>query len=55
MIKLENVCKKFDNNILTSFSYTFANTGIYILNGPSGCGKTTFLNTYIFILLHHYF
>lgn len=45
MISCENIFKVFSGEvILDSFSYTFEETGFYLLLGESGSGKTTFLN-----------
>lgn len=43
-LKLNNVSKSFgDKNILTDFSYSFKEKGLYIIRGESGIGKTTLL------------
>ena len=43
-LKLNNISKSFgDKSILNSFSYTFNETGLYIVSGDSGVGKTTLL------------
>ena len=43
-LRLNNVSKSFaDRSILTKFSYTFDNTGLYFIVGESGIGKTTLL------------
>ena len=43
-IKIEHLSKSFGKkNILTDFSYSFADTGIYVICGESGVGKTTLL------------
>jgi putative ABC transport system ATP-binding protein len=43
-VKITNLTKLFgDKCILKSFSYSFADTGIYVLKGDSGVGKTTLL------------
>ena len=45
MLKINNLCKKFGNQVIfKNFSYNFNRTGLYILFGESGCGKTTLLN-----------
>ena len=45
MIKLLNIYKKYNNNIvLSNINFTFDCNKIYIIKGPSGCGKTTLLN-----------
>ena len=41
---IKNLSKAFDNKrIFDNFSYTFAESGIYVLVAPSGRGKTTLL------------
>ncbi len=43
-ISLNNITKSYDNeSVLSNFSYTFENSGIYIIKGNSGIGKTTLL------------
>lgn len=45
MIKCSNITKAYGSNVvIDSFSYTFGDTGFYLLFGESGSGKTTFLN-----------
>lgn len=45
MIRCESITKSYGENVVIgSFSYTFADTGLYLLFGESGSGKTTFLN-----------
>lgn len=45
MVICRNVSKRFSERIIiNSFSYTFDDTGMYLLLGESGSGKTTFLN-----------
>ena len=45
MIQIEHLSKSFDNTVIFhDFSYTFCNTGFYLLFGESGSGKTTLLN-----------
>lgn len=45
MIEIKHLSKGYGNQILfENFSYTFSNTGFYLIYGYSGCGKTTFLN-----------
>ena len=44
MITIENLSKSFDEKVLfRDFSFSFADTGIYVLTGESGAGKTTLL------------
>ena len=44
MIKLKNVTKAYGKRkILDNFSYTFADSGLYVVVGESGAGKTTLL------------
>ena len=39
---IENLTKKFDKKVIfDNFSYTFSDTGIYVIVGKSGIGKTT--------------
>ena len=43
-LKISNVTKKFaEKTVLDSFSYTFDDTGLYVITGESGIGKTTLL------------
>ena len=43
-LKLENICKSFgQKNVIQDFSYTFEETGLYVIKGASGAGKTTLL------------
>lgn len=45
MIVLDHLAKQYRQvPVFSSLSYTFADTGFYLLFGPSGCGKTTLLN-----------
>lgn len=45
MITCKHITKIFDEQlVLNDFSYSFANSGFYLLYGESGSGKTTFLN-----------
>lgn len=44
-IKLENLCKKFENNVAVDHvNITFEEGKLTALLGPSGCGKSTILN-----------
>ena len=41
---LKNINKSFENKVIfKNFSYSFDNTGIYVITGDSGIGKTTLL------------
>ena len=43
-LTVNNLSKSFgDKTILDSFSYTFDNTGLYVVTGESGIGKTTLI------------
>lgn len=43
-LKLNNLTKSFaDSEILRDFSYSFTDTGAYLIMGESGVGKTTLL------------
>ena len=43
-LKISNISKSFgEKKIFNSFSYTFAQNGIYSISGNSGVGKTTLL------------
>ncbi len=44
MIKLTNVSKSFEYEIIHNFSYTFNKSQKYLICGKSGCGKTTLIN-----------
>lgn len=45
MIKLSNICKKFNNtNVLTDVSINLPDNGLVCIVGKSGSGKTTLLN-----------
>lgn len=44
MIKLINVSKSYENEVLHNFSYTFNNGSKYLITGKSGIGKSTLLN-----------
>lgn len=45
MIKLKNICKKYDDNtVLDNFSLSLASRDRIALMGGSGCGKTTLLH-----------
>jgi len=45
MLELMNITKRYDSQtILNKCSYTFNQTGFYLITGPSGIGKSTLLN-----------
>lgn len=45
MIKLKHIEKSYESvKVLEDFSYTFDDTGFYLLYGRSGSGKTTLIN-----------
>lgn len=44
MLKLKNVCKKYDREVLKKINLKFGNKGFICLVGESGSGKTTLLN-----------
>lgn len=45
MIKIENVSLKFkEKTVLDKVSYTFADTGFYVIQGETGSGKSSLLN-----------
>lgn len=44
MLEIKNLTKKFDDKILfENLSYSFPDTGLYLISGESGIGKTTLL------------
>lgn len=43
MLSLENVSKKFKDNVFIDFSYDFEEKNIYKISGKNGSGKTTLL------------
>ena len=46
LIECNSITKRYDfNEVLSDFSYSFNETGLYVLFGSSGSGKTTLLNT----------
>ena len=43
-LTIKNLCKSFgEKQILIDFSYSFSDSGIYVIKGDSGIGKTTLL------------
>jgi len=45
MITLNNITKKFNNNVvLSDFTFTIEDGRFYTIVGPNGCGKSTLLN-----------
>ena len=44
MITLKNINKRYKENVISDFSYTFPNTGLIAILGDSGSGKSTLLN-----------
>ena len=47
MLEVRNLTKQYkksDSIALNSFSYSFNETGLYLITGRSGSGKTTLLN-----------
>lgn len=45
LIELKNISKRFtEDYVIKDFSYSFDESGLYVLFGESGCGKTTLLN-----------
>lgn len=43
-LRIENLNKSFGTKVIFSdFSYSFSDTGIYVIRGESGAGKTTLL------------
>ncbi|MCQ2786818.1 MAG: ABC transporter ATP-binding protein [Bacilli bacterium] len=44
MIILKNINKRYKENVISDFSYTFPNTGLIAILGDSGSGKSTLLN-----------
>ncbi len=43
-IRLKNVSKRYDKEVLSRLSYSFGSGKLYVIKGVSGCGKTTLLN-----------
>lgn len=44
MITLKKINKKYKENVINDFSYTFPNVGLVAILGDSGSGKSTLLN-----------
>lgn len=45
MINISNITLKYgDKTVLSDFSYTFLDSGLYVIKGQSGSGKSTLLN-----------
>jgi ABC-type multidrug transport system ATPase subunit len=42
-MKISSLCKSYDKSVLQDFSYTFPETGLFLIRGSSGKGKTTLL------------
>ena len=43
MLRVNKICKSYENPVLTDFSYEFPDRGLILVRGSSGCGKTTLL------------
>lgn len=43
LIKINNVSKKFNNELLLNIDELEINSGFYMLQGENGCGKSTFI------------
>ena len=43
MLRVNKICKSYENPVLTDFSYEFPDRGLILIRGSSGCGKTTLL------------
>ncbi len=43
MLKINNLSKSYDKQVLKDFSYEFSEKGLYLIRGNSGAGKTTLL------------
>ena len=44
VIKLSNVWKTYEKDVLKGITYSFESGKIYVIKGVSGCGKSTLLN-----------
>ena len=43
-LKIEGLSKSFgEKKLFSDFSYSFSDTGVYVIKGESGAGKTTLL------------
>ena len=43
MLTVKKLCKAYDKTVISDFSFTFPEKGLFLIRGASGSGKTTLL------------